>query len=267
MDWKTASRILFALTMIAIGVAGLASDTFAPIWAGVPKTLPDRILLAYLSTFASLACGAGLLVRRWAGWSALVLLVFLMVWTVLFKVPFIIRQPLVEVSYQSTGENLVLIAAAWVLNVWCAKSRTFPAGGIGMRVSHLLYGLALIAFGFSHFAYLGLTAPLIPRWLPPSQLFWAYFTGAAYLAAGLAIVTGIAGRLGAVGSALQITLITLIVWGPGVAAGKFDVSNWQEPVVSWSLTAAAWVVAASFERYPWLKPLGFGGVGRRFARG
>ncbi len=134
-----------------------------------------------------------------------------------------------------------------------------------MRVSHLLYGLALIAFGFSHFAYLSLTAPLIPRWLPPSQLFWAYFTGAAYLAAGLAIVTGIAGRLGAVGSALQITLITLIVWGPGVAE-KFDSSNWQEPVVSWSLTAAAWVVAASFERYPWLKPLGFGG-GRRFARG
>ena len=267
MDWKTASRILFALTMIGIGAAGLTSGIFAPIWAGVPKSLPDRHFLAYLTTFVSLACGAGLLVKRWAARAALILLVFLIVWTVLFKVPFIVRQPLVEVSYQSTGENAVLIAAAWVLYVWLAKGRTFPAGDTGMRVAHLLYGLALIAFGFSHFAYMSLTAPLIPKWLPPGQIFWAYFTGAAYLAAGVAIVTGIAGRLGAVGSALMITLITLIVWGPGVAAGKFDASNWQEPVVSWALTAAAWVVAASFERYPWLKPLGFGGAGRRFARG
>lgn len=267
MDWKTTSRILFALTMIAIGAAGLVSGTFAPIWAGVQKALPDRQLLAYLSTFVSLACGAGLLIRRYAAWSALILLVFLVIWTVFFKVPFIVRQPLVEVSYQSSGENAVLVAAACVLYVWLAKSRTFPAGDTGMRVAHLLYGLALIAFGFSHFAYLSLTAPLIPKWLPPGQVFWAYFTGAAYLAAGAAIVTGIAGRLGAVGSALMITLITLIVWGPGVAGGKFDASNWQEPVVSWALTAASWVVAASFERYPWLKPLGFGDAGRRFARG
>ncbi|HYX45696.1 MAG TPA: DoxX family membrane protein, partial [Sphingomicrobium sp.] len=142
----------------------------------------------------------------------------------------------------------------------------FPAGDTGMRIAHLLYGLALIAFGFSHFAYMNLTAPLIPKWLPPSQTFWAYFTGAAYLAAGLAIVTGIAGRIGAVGSALMMTLITLIVWGPGVASGKFDSSNWQEPVVSWALTAAAWLVAASFERYTRLKPLGFGGAGRPLAR-
>ena len=267
MDSQTASRILFALTMIAIGVAGLVSGTFAPIWAGVPKALPDRQLLAYLSTVVSLACGSGLLMKRSAAWSALGLFLVFLSWTVLFKVPVIVRHPLVEVTYQSWGENAVLIAAAWILYVWLAKSRIFPAGDTGLRVAHLLYGLALIAFGFSHFAYLNLTAPLIPRSLPPGPIFWAYFTGTTYLAAGLAVVAGIAGRFGAVGSALQITLITLIVWGPGVAAGRFDASNWQEPVESWALTAAAWVVAASFERYPWLKPLGFGGTGRRFARG
>jgi uncharacterized membrane protein len=267
LDNQTATRLLFALTMIAVGVAGLVSGSFAPIWAGVPKSLPDRQLLAYLSTFVSLACGAGLLIQRFRIWSALVLFLFLVAWTALFKVPVIIRNPLVEVAYQSWGENAVLIAAAWVLYVWLSKTRAFPAGDTGLRLAHLVYGLALVAFGFSHFAYLNLTTPLIPRWLPPGPIFWAYFTGAAYLAAGLAIIAGIAGRLGAVGSALQISLITLIVWGPGVVAGKFDPTNWQEPVESWALTAAAWVVAASFVRYPWLKPLGFGEAGRRFARG
>lgn len=266
MDWKAGSRIFFAITMIAIGLAGLMSGTFAPIWAGVPRTMPDRHLLSFLCTFVSLACGVGLLMKRWATWAAFILLMFLIVWTALFKVPFIVRAPLVEVSYQSCGENAVLIAASWVLYVWLARGRTFPAGDLGLRIAHLLYGLALIAFGFSHFAYLNLTAPLIPRWIP-GPVFLAYFTGAAYLAAGTAIVTGIAGRLGAVASAVQITLITLLVWGPGVLAGKFNASNWQVPVESWALTAAAWVVAASFGRYPWLKPLGLGGsAGKRFAR-
>jgi uncharacterized membrane protein YphA (DoxX/SURF4 family) len=268
MQLKNASHLFFALTLIGIGLVCLVSGTFAPIWAGVPKTFPDRQLLAILATIVSLVCGACLVTRRWAAPAALVLLLFLAVWTVLFKVPVIVRHPLVEVAYQSAGENAVLIAAAWVLYVWFANGRNFPAGDTGLRIAHLLYGLALIAFGLSHFAYLNLTAPLIPRWLPPGPIFWAYFTGAAYLAAGLAILIGIAGRLGAVGSAFQITLITLIVWGPGVATGKFNASNLQEPVVSWALTAAAWVVAASFERYPWLKPLGFGGgAGRRLARG
>lgn len=266
MNWKTVSRSIFALTLIGMGIMGVVSGTFAPIWAGVPKTLPYRELLAWPCTAVSLACGVGLLVRRWGGWSALALLVYLIVWTILFKVPFIIRQPLVEVSYQSCGENLVLIAAAWVLYAGLAKGRIFPAGDLGLRTAHLLYGLALIAFGFSHFAYLNLTAPLIPAWLP-MHVFWAYFTGAAYLAAGAAIVTGLAGRLGAVGSAAQITLITLLVWGPMVLRGEANPSNWQEPTVSWALTAAAWVVAISFERYPWLKPLGFGRpAGGRLAR-
>jgi uncharacterized membrane protein len=265
MNWKTASHLVFALTMIAMGIIGTVGGTFAPIWAGVPKTLPDRQLLAYLCILVSLACGIGLLAKPWAAWAALVLLIYLIAWTVLFKVPFIIRQPLVEVSYQSCGENLVLIAAAWVLYVRLARARTFPAGDLGLRTAHLLYGLALIAFGFSHFAYLNLTAPLVPRWLP-GHVFWAYFTGAAYLAAGVAIVTGLAGRLGAVGSAVQITMITFLVWGPLVLHGQANASNWQEPIVSWALTAAAWVVAISFERYPWLKPLGFGAT-PRLARG
>jgi uncharacterized membrane protein YphA (DoxX/SURF4 family) len=266
MHWKAASRIVFALTIIAIGIMGLVSGSFAPIWAGVPKSLPDRQLLAYSCTVISLACGAGLLMKRTARLAALALLAYLVIWTALFKVPFIVRQPLVEVSYQSCGENLVLIAAAWVLYVWSANGRAFPAGDIGIRGGHLLYGVALIAFGFSHFAYLNLTAPLIPEWLR-DPIFWAYFTGAAYVAAGAAIITGIAGRLGAVGSALQISLITLLVWGPPVIAGEFDPSNWQEPVVSWALTASACVIAASFGDYPWLKPLGFGrSTARRLAR-
>ena len=267
MHWRTASLILFALTFVAVGVIGVVTGDFAPIWAGVPKTLPEREAVAYLCAVVALLCGAGLHVRRTAAPAALVLLVYLIVWTALFKVPFILRQPLVEVSYQTCGENAVMIAAAWVLYVEFAKRRTFPAGAGGLRAAHVLYGLALIAFGFSHFAYLNLTAPLVPGWLP-APVFWAYLTGAIYLATGVALVTGFFSRIGALLAAVQITLITLLVWGPGVAAGRFGPSNWQEPIVSWVLMASAWVLAISFERAPWLRPAPFGAFGRSgFARG
>lgn len=247
MNWKLAARLFFALTLIAIGIIGLAGGTFAPIWAGVPKSLPDRQLLAYLCTFVSQACGAGLLAKRASAPAALVLLLYLAAWTLAFKVPVIIRQPLVEVSYQSTGENLVLIAAAWVLYAESPK-----VGAIGLRVGYFLYGLALIAFGFSHFAYLALTAPLIPTWLGV-PVFWAYLTGTIYLVTGALLVAGIGARLGASLAAVQISLITLLVWGPLVLARDLSPMHWQETIVSVALTAGAWVIAASLEARSWFE--------------
>jgi uncharacterized membrane protein len=245
--------LIFALTMIAIGIMGLVSGTFAPIWAGVPKALPDRQALAYLSTFISLVCGAGLLANRTAAPSAFMLAIALIVWTILFKVPFIIRDPLVEVAYQSCGENAVLIAGAWM--VFAADGAKDGVLGkldrpIGQRIASVLYGLALVAFGLSHFAYVNLTAPLVPSWLG-EPVFWAYFTGCIYLATGLLIVTALGARVGAWLSAVQIAIITFLVWGPPVLTGHVNAGNWEEPAVSWALTAAAWVVADSFRGKSW----------------
>jgi uncharacterized membrane protein YphA (DoxX/SURF4 family) len=137
----------------------------------------------------------------------------------------------------------VLIAAAWVLYAELAGTRKFLSSDLGRRIAWLLYGLALIAFGLSHFFYLELTAPLVPAWLP-GPVFWAYATGAIYTACGLAVATGLAPRLGALGATANITLITLLVWGPMVAAGGLTATHWQETVVSCALMTASWVLAS-----------------------
>jgi uncharacterized membrane protein len=249
MNLKVISRVFFAATMIAIGVIGLVSGGFAPIWQPVPDTVPGREYLAYLCTFVSLTSGAGLLARRTAAAAALILLVYLLVWTAVFKVPFIIRAPLEEVSYQSTGENLVLVAAAWILFAEFASAPAHFASNVGLRIAYLLYGLALIAFGFSHFVYLNMTAPLVPGWLPV-PVFWAYLTGGIYLAAGVTIATGFHARLGTTVAALQIALITVLVWGPMLFAGPMTSMHWQETIVSWALTASAWVMATGSQPRP-----------------
>jgi uncharacterized membrane protein YphA (DoxX/SURF4 family) len=256
MKWTTASQLLFALTFIALGAIGLVSGRFAPIWAGVPKTMPDRELLAYVCAIVSLVCGSGLLAKRTTAPAALLLFAYLLVWTALFKFPLIVKQPLVEVSYQTNGENDVLIAAALVLYASGATRGRIAVlnilgGRAGPRIAYVLYGMALIAFGLSHFAYLDLTAPLVPGWLP-MPVFWAYLTGCIYFVTGILLVAGLAARLGAALAAAQIALITLLVWGPMVLHGNLTAFHWQETVVSWTLTVAAVVIAQSFEGDPWI---------------
>jgi uncharacterized membrane protein len=248
---------LFAVTMIAFGVLGLVRGNFAPIWQGVPKNLPAaREALVYLCAFVSLACGIGLLWPRIRAAAARVLFVYLLLWMLLFKVPFIVRGPTVEVNYQSCGETAVLVAAAWVLYAWFAsawdrRQLDFATGNEGVRGARVLYALALIAFGLSHFAYLNLTAPLIPAWLP-AHVGLAYFTGAAYLAAAVAIFSGIYARLAAALVTLQMGLFTVLVWIPLLANGSATAGQRGELVVSWVLTAAAWVMADSYRGTPWL---------------
>lgn len=254
--FATAGQILFAAVMIWLGVMGLGKGDFVQVWQPVPKWVPARELLAYLCALISLGSGIGLLWQRSASIAARVLFASLMVWLLVLRLPnLFFEKPLVLVAW-TFGSTGVMVAATWVLYVRFAGARDqhrlgFLADGTGVRIAQSLYGISLIPFGLAHFMYPDATTVLIPAWLP-WHLAWAYFTGAAFIAAGVAIIVGVGARLAAALSTLQIGLFTLIVWIPRVLAGPLNDFQWGEFVVSCALTAGAWVVADSYRATKWL---------------
>jgi len=254
MSIASGGHVAFAVTMIALGLLGLIRGNFAPIWQPVPKSVPAREVLAYLCAFISLVSGIGLLWRRTALVAARLLLVYFMFWLLVFRVPHMFTSFTVN-AWWASCQTTVMVAAAWVIYTWFAadwdkKHVGFATAEKGVRIATTLYGLALIPFGLAHFMYLKVTADLVPGWLP-AHVAWAYFTGATFIAAGVAVLIGVYARLAAALAALQLGMFTLLVWVPIVAAGA-NASQWAEFIVSWALTAAAWVVANSYHGVPWL---------------
>jgi uncharacterized membrane protein len=241
-------RILLGVSCALLGGLSIGVQGFAHLWPLLPKWMPWHDALAMLSAAILLASGIALLVPRAARISALVLAGLLLLRLLLLKLPAVAAHPLIVGEWEDFSENLALVAGGWtIFAMWPRQGGARPGD---VRIGQILFALALPAFGLSHFFYMNLTAPLIPSWLP-YHVGLGYFTGAAHIAAGVGILAGIVfsvslARLAATLEAVMVSLFTLIVWVPMIAAAPTTLSNWSEICLSAAISGAAWAVAESF---------------------
>jgi hypothetical protein len=92
----------------------------------VPKGVPAREVLVYLSAIVSLVCGIALLWQRAAAAGSLVLLSFLLAWLLLLDAPDLFLDPGMQLVWAAC-KTAVMVAAAWVLYVWFAGAVTVSA--------------------------------------------------------------------------------------------------------------------------------------------
>jgi uncharacterized membrane protein YphA (DoxX/SURF4 family) len=183
--------------------------------------------------------------------AARVLLVFVVSWAVLLKLPDVIASPLVEGNWLALAEITVVVAGAWV--AFLALAGAQPSHRLlGLAGARTLFALSLLPIGLSHFFYVQQTAAYVPSWLH-WQTGWACLTGAGNIATCLAVLSGLCSRLAATLEAAMLAVITLLVWTPGLTRDANGlVFQTTAFLISTSIAAAAWVVADSYRGTPWL---------------
>ena len=107
------------------------------------------------------------------------------------------------------------------------------------RIARILAGASALVFGLAHFNYIDFTASFVPAWIPPSQVFWAWATGAGHLAAGLALFSGYQARLAATLHAAMMGSFAVLVHLPRVIANPEKHEEWIMLAVSSGLAGSA----------------------------
>src|SRR4051812_24702641 len=188
---------VYGLGVIALALVGLTLGDFLP-GQPVPKTFPDRMLLAYAAAGFMLVAGAAMEWRRTVAWGACALTAYYGVVVVLvMDGRMIVRNATEFLAYSNTAEQLAIAAGALI--VFADRAEIDPTLAARLtRAGQMAFGVCAVLFGAAHFLYMNMTAPLVPHWLPPNQIFWGYATGVAHIAAGLAILSGVQARLAAI---------------------------------------------------------------------
>ena len=242
-------QVSLAIGLIGLGVLTFVYGDFAMQWQPVPAWVPGREALAYLSGAVLLGTGAGLLGARTATRASSMLLVYLILWLLLLKLPRAIAAPLVEVNWLGVGETTVMLLGGWVVFASLrgdprTRQRSFATSDRAMLVVKYLFGVCLIPIGLSHFMYFTQSLSFVPAWLP-QRAWWVYLTGAGHIAAGLGVVFGVLPYLAATLEAAMIGVFTVLVWIPGIVAAPTSRLQWTAMFISWTIAAGAWVVAGS----------------------
>jgi uncharacterized membrane protein len=147
-------------------------------------------------------------------------------------------------TYENIAMQLAIAASALIVYATTAQIERGLTARL-TRLGQMAFGVCPLIWGGAHFIYMNLTAPLVPKWLPPGQVFWGYVTGVCFIAAGLAILTGIQARLAAILLTIMVASFGLLANGPMLVADPSSHWNWTESTLNLALTGAAWVVADS----------------------
>lgn len=238
---------VYGLGVIALGVLALACGTFDP-GQTVPKSFPGRTALAYVAAVLLVVAGLAVEWRRTTAWGAAVLTAYYaLIVVVLMNGAVLLAHYNLFITYEELAIQLSVATGGLILYATNAKIDAALAARL-IRVGRLVFGLCALIFGATHFVYMNLTIPLVPKWLPPSQLFWGYATGFGHIAAGLAILSGVQARLAAILLTAMFASFTPLVHLPMLLAKPDSYWIWSENLLNIAVIGAAWVVADSLAR-------------------
>lgn len=232
---RQVAIIVAGLLLIYLGILNAAYRDSLLTWQPTPDGASWKIPFAYLSAAILIVAGVGILLPQWrikgamlgAGWIGL--------WALVLHLPHVVTDHNVGALLGLGESSANALGLATLTGCLDADRRAM--------LVRLAFGLCLVIFGASHFAYANITASMVPAWLP-DRLGLAYLTGAIHALTGACLLAGIRVRIAATVEALMMSSFVLLVHIPGVAAAPGDRLQLTMLGMAGLLTTAAWLMAS-----------------------
>jgi hypothetical protein len=220
------------------GVAALASGLITLAFRDDHDGHQLRYVV-YAAAAALVFGGAAIQFRRTAKAGAAVLGAAYLVF-VLLCVPGIVAAPQIYNSWGNFFEQVSLLTGAALVY---AHSSSAGSPETLRRIGRILLGICAASFTLEQAIYLDATASLVPKWIPPSQMFWAITTTVLFALAAVALLTQ---RLAVLASRLLTIMLLgfgLLVWVPLVLSSPHNHANWSENAETFAIAGAVWILA------------------------
>jgi uncharacterized membrane protein YphA (DoxX/SURF4 family) len=237
-------RQVFGAGAIVLGAIGVVSRDFALVWQPVPESLPARTVLAVVTGLALVVGGVLVCSRRRVALGGIVLSAVYGLGVLLLHAPRVLAHPEAISPWGGLAEHLALLCGAFIVFATFAPNEAESRRRL-IRAGVVTFAVCLLVFGLVHFRYVAETAAMVPAWLPPGGIFWAYATGIGHIAAGVALLLGIWTRLATRLLVLMFLAFAVFVHAPLLWTDPHTHLNWVMNAINLCLTGAAWVVMDS----------------------
>lgn len=222
------ARLLFGVASVAYGVAGLYAHHHAQPTAAFSQVAAILEIVGGAAIVFVLAEGVG---------AALLLAAYLI--TTLLTMPGIVAAPQTYNSWGNAFEQVSLLTGALLIFAGFSAA-TKPR--MVQRAGRILIGLCSASFALEQAFYLKPTASLVPAWIPPNQMFWAYVTTIAFALAAIALIANQRPLLAARLLTAMIALFGIVVWLPAIVAHPHDLVSWSEGAETFAIAGATWIL-------------------------
>jgi len=231
-------RVVSNLGGRVFGVASLAFGVITLVWHDYNGWHQPRYLV-HAAAGALIFGGAAIQFRRTVKAGAAVLGAVYLVFA-LRCVPQIVATPRIYNSWGNFFEQFSLVAGAAL--VYARWSSAWSRETLN-RMGRILLGICVASFTLEQAIYLHATASLVPKWLPPSQMFWAVATTVLFALAAVALLTNRMALLATRLLTVMLVLFGLLVWVPLLLSDPHSHTNWSENAETFAIAGTAWILA------------------------
>jgi hypothetical protein len=220
------------------GVAAFASGLVTLLWHSADGSHQPRYLVSAAAA-AQIFGGAAIQLLRSAKTGAAIIAAAYLV-LALLCLPGIVAEPQIYNSWGNFFEQFSLVIGAAIAYARFSSSRSAQTLN---RIGRLLFGTCCASYALEQAFYLHPTAVLVPKWIPPNQMFWAIITTVFFALAAMALVTNRMALLAARLLTIMLVSFGLLVWVPLLLLAPHNHSNWSEFAETFAIAGAAWILA------------------------